>query len=161
MNKIIKNIVTYGPLGYLPISGTVASLVSLPLVFFTHKALLMFGTLSESYSVIYNYIGVTSLLLVLSLLVVKMALKSFNKKDPSEIVIDETVGLFFVFCFLPINYKTLLLGFCLFRLFDISKPLGIKMIEKLPGAWGIVLDDVAAGLFANVCLRAFLYYGMV
>ena len=161
MNKLIKFFVTAGPVGKVPASGTVASLLSLPLVFIVNKALLKFGILSESVDVRFYYAGFVALFCLSAFLMVQSALKSYTKKDPSEIVIDEAVGLFVVFCFLPVNYKTLLLGFCLFRLFDISKPFGISLLEKLPGAWGVMLDDVAAGLLAHACLQAFLYCGMV
>lgn len=77
-------------------------------------------------------------------------------KDPSIVVIDEVVGQFMTFLFIPValmNWKVLLVGFLLFRIFDIWKPWPIRRLEKLPGGWGIVMDDILAGVFANILLR--------
>jgi phosphatidylglycerophosphatase A len=72
-------------------------------------------------------------------------------------VIDEMVGFLITLLWLPLNFLTLCLGFFLFRLFDIVKPPPISTVEKrLHGGWGIVLDDVLAGIFANVTLRLLL-----
>ncbi|MCF7900356.1 phosphatidylglycerophosphatase A [Candidatus Babeliales bacterium] len=170
MNKRLETkwTVTLGRIGNLPASGTVASLVALIFVifymFFIHLLINIFQFFSVDINMneIKNiYFGSTIGIIVGSFKNIQRALPLFDEKDPSEIVIDEVVGMLVTFWFVPINYKTLLLGFCLFRFFDISKPLGIKYIEKLPGAWGIILDDVAAALCANACLQEFLYYGLV
>ena len=80
-----------------------------------------------------------------------------GQKDPGKIVADEIAGQAFVFFLLPIGsvsqWQTLLAGFALFRLFDIVKPPPIRRMESLPGGWGIVMDDVLAGLFANIVLQ--------
>lgn len=156
--------VTLGRIGKLPASGTVASLIALVLIAVIAYSQNLFAYLLSDFTqqnAFMVYIICSLSVFFNSFFAIKRALPLFKEKDPSEIVIDEVVGMFVTFWFVPINYKTLLLGFCLFRFFDISKPLGIKYIEKLPGAWGIILDDVAAALCANVCLQAFLYYGLV
>jgi len=56
------------------------------------------------------------------------------------------------------SWQSMLLGFLLFRFFDIFKPLGIKKCEQLNGQWGIMLDDVVAGIVSNVLLRLLLAY---
>ncbi len=73
--------------------------------------------------------------------------------DDPRIVIDEWVGYLVSVAFLPKSLMVLLIGLVLFRLADTWKPLGINRLAKLPGGWGIVMDDVAAGLMVNLCLR--------
>ena len=107
-------------------------------------------------------------------------------KDPQFVVIDEVAGqhLTLVLPLIPIampnlqthmdfsvyaifsalslvNWKYLLAGFLLFRLFDIWKPYPIKNLEKLPGGWGIMADDWLAGVYAAILLRAALHFGLV
>ena len=107
-------------------------------------------------------------------------------KDPQFVVIDEVAGqhLTLVLPLIPIampnlqthmdfsvyaifsalslvNWKYLLAGFLLFRLFDIWKPYPIKSLEKLPGGWGIMADDWLAGVYAAIQLRAALHFGLV
>jgi len=77
--------------------------------------------------------------------------------DPHEIVIDEVAGFLLSIIFLPFTLRNLIAGFFLFRFFDILKPPPIKMIEKVKGGWGIVLDDLAAGAYTYLSLRFFLY----
>ncbi len=80
-------------------------------------------------------------------------LSIFGRGDPGEIVIDEIVGFFLAVAFLPLSLSTVVLGFLLFRLFDVVKPPPARQAEALPGAWGVVADDLIAGLMANACLR--------
>jgi len=75
-------------------------------------------------------------------------------KDPGPIVIDEMAGMLVTLVGLAPTGGTLLVGFLLFRLLDIAKPFPIRQLERrLPGGWGVVADDVAAGLLANLLLR--------
>ena len=76
----------------------------------------------------------------------KMA-KYLDDDDPSEVVIDEVVGMGISLFMLPHSFGLYLLAFILFRIFDIYKPLFIYRIQNLSGGWGIMLDDVIAGLF--------------
>lgn len=76
--------------------------------------------------------------------------------DPSRIVVDELVGVWVAMLGVPNNWQNLLLAFGLFRLFDIWKPLGIRKFEQMPGGWGVMMDDVAAGVAAGFCLHLFL-----
>jgi phosphatidylglycerophosphatase A len=107
-------------------------------------------------------------------------------KDPQFVVIDEVAGqhltlalplipiamphlqahvdfsVYAIFSALSlVNWKYLLTGFVLFRLFDIWKPYPIKSLEKLPGGWGIMADDWLAGVYAAILLRAALHFGLV
>ena len=74
-------------------------------------------------------------------------------KDSYRVVIDEVAGMFISVLFVPVDIKWLLTGFVLFRFFDIAKPLFIRRLEALKGGWGVMLDDVLAGIYANVVLQ--------
>ncbi|HVS94719.1 MAG TPA: phosphatidylglycerophosphatase A [Mucilaginibacter sp.] len=79
-------------------------------------------------------------------------------KDPSRVVIDEAAGMCITLLFIPVNIVHVLAGLVLFRFFDIAKPFFIKRMERLPGGWGIMLDDVLAGIYANVLLQAVVWF---
>jgi phosphatidylglycerophosphatase A len=79
-------------------------------------------------------------------------------KDPSKVVIDEAAGMCISLLFLPVNLKYVLAALILFRFFDIVKPLFIRKVEKFPGGWGIMLDDVLAGVYANILLQLALVF---
>jgi phosphatidylglycerophosphatase A len=78
--------------------------------------------------------------------------------DPAKVVIDEAAGMCVSLLFLPVNWKFATAALVLFRIFDIFKPFYIKKMEKYPGGWGIMLDDVLAGIYTNVLLQAALYF---
>ncbi|AKD56828.1 phosphatidylglycerophosphatase A family protein [Spirosoma radiotolerans] len=82
-------------------------------------------------------------------------------KDNYRVVIDEIAGMCISLLFVPITLKSLLTGLFLFRLFDIAKPLGIRKLEQLKGGWGVMLDDVLAGLYANVLLQVVWATGLL
>jgi len=79
-------------------------------------------------------------------------------KDPARVVIDEVAGMCISLLFIPVALKYVIAALILFRFFDIAKPLYIKKIEKLPGGWGIMLDDVLAGVYANLILQEVLWF---
>jgi len=79
-------------------------------------------------------------------------------KDPQIVVIDEIAGIFFTFFLIPINTWTLIAGFLLFRILDIWKPGPIGAAEKLPGGWGIMLDDILSGILGNILIHITLYW---
>lgn len=79
--------------------------------------------------------------------------------DPSKIVMDETVGLWISLLFVPFSIKYLLAGLVLFRFFDIAKPLFIRKLEKLPHGFGVMGDDILAGIYSNIVLQGLIYYG--
>lgn len=86
-----------------------------------------------------------------------LAEKQANRVDPSEIVIDELIGYLVTMIGFPIGWKSLLLGFLLFRCFDIFKPWPVGLFNKdQPGGIWIVLDDVAAGVYAHLILWGIL-----
>ena len=74
-------------------------------------------------------------------------------EDPSQAVIDEVAGQWIALLFIPFSPLTVLLAFILFRLFDVLKPGPVDWAQRLPGGWGIMSDDVLAGIFANLSLQ--------
>ena len=76
--------------------------------------------------------------------------------DSNRIVVDEVFGMSISLLFLPINNKTVVIGFVLFRLFDIIKPFYIRRLEKIKGGIGVMADDLAAGVYANIVLQLFV-----
>ena len=78
-------------------------------------------------------------------------------KDPGQVVIDEGVGFLFTVALLPTGAWTAIVGFFVFRAFDIFKPPPARQLEALPGGWGIVVDDVIAGIYGNLAIRLVWY----
>ncbi|TNE62118.1 MAG: phosphatidylglycerophosphatase A [Bacteroidetes bacterium] len=75
-------------------------------------------------------------------------------KDPSQTVLDEMVGMWISLLVIPFAWPWWLAAFLLFRLFDIFKPLGIRQLESVGKGWGVMLDDVLAGIYTNLALQA-------
>lgn len=82
-------------------------------------------------------------------------------KDPQFVVIDETAGQLITLIGAPLSWKSFLAGFILFRVFDILKPPPVRQFEKLPEGTGIVVDDVAAGVYAWIVLHFLLHFGLL
>lgn len=77
-----------------------------------------------------------------------VAARESGRKDPQFVVIDEVAGQWIALLFCPADWRHGLIALILFRLFDITKPFPARQLESLPEGWGIVFDDVAAGLYA-------------
>lgn len=112
---------------------------------------------------IYPVSGLPQLLLVCITIVVAIYSSNWlaeaeDQKDPSFVVIDEVAGMFVTLLWLPrpLGLAAWVAAFLLFRVFDIWKPWPVHKLEKLPGGVGIVLDDVAAGILANIVLQVWL-----
>ena len=148
MNSLKLALGTLFGIGRLPIApGTWGSLATLPVVF-------LIGWSAGIYAI-------TVLIIfscILSLWCASAAEEKFGK-DPSQFILDELAGQSVVFLMVdftapPLQVSTvLLLGFILFRVFDIMKPLGINALQKLPGKFGILADDILAGIYALVLLE--------
>jgi phosphatidylglycerophosphatase A len=82
-------------------------------------------------------------------------------KDPQFVVIDEVAGQLIALIAVPLSWKTFLAGFILFRAFDIIKPPPVRQLERLPDGTGIVLDDVAAGIYALAVMQVLLRLGLI
>jgi phosphatidylglycerophosphatase A len=77
-------------------------------------------------------------------------------EDPSVVVVDEVVGMWASLLFLPFTTFTAAVGFVLFRVMDVIKPYPARQLEDLPGGWGIMSDDLMAGVYVNLALRVAL-----
>ncbi len=132
--------------GYAPFaSGTWGSLVGL--VFY-----LLFQNLSAPL-----YAVTTLGVFAISVWSSEIAEAHFAKKDPGQVVVDEIIGQLVSLAFLPFSWKLTIAGFLLFRLMDILKPFPARWFQDhLKGGWGIVMDDVMAGVYANLALRVLM-----
>lgn len=83
--------------------------------------------------------------------------RRLGRKDPGEVVIDEFVGMLVALFWLPLTWKTMVVAFILFRVFDILKPFPAKRLESLPGGFGIMVDDIVAAFYANLCMHLLLW----
>jgi phosphatidylglycerophosphatase A len=146
-------------LGWLPIApGTWGSLP----VAVAFGLLTQFGaTPVVTFVVMCGFIAAGSVICVLC---APAAIKAVGKDDPGEVVADELAGQAVTFLYLPLSVADGMsageswalagAGFVLFRLFDIIKPWPIRKLERLPAGWGILADDLLAGVFAAVVLQA-------
>jgi len=78
-------------------------------------------------------------------------------KDPGQVVVDEGVGFLFTVALLPTDIWTVIVAFFVFRVLDIIKPPPARQLEALPGGWGIVVDDVVAGIYGNLLIRLLFF----
>ena len=145
MKNIFANWVsTIVKIGYLPIApGTWGSLAAL-LIWYV-----IIGHISSI-----TLITLIVIIFVLGVYTSSIVEVKLTKKDPSIIVIDEWVGQWIALLFLPKSLLWGLVAFGLFRIFDIWKPYPIKNLDKMHGGWGIMLDDVLAGIYALVVISA-------
>jgi phosphatidylglycerophosphatase A len=128
--------------GYSPVaSGTVGTLLSIPI----------YLVLSRIPFPLYELTLVT--FFFLSSWISDQAQRYWGKKDDPRIVIDEIMGYLITMLWLPKTILFIIFGFLLFRFFDIVKPPPIRLLEKARGGYGVVLDDVLAGVYANIILQ--------
>ena len=149
---MIVQVATLGPLGRLKAPGTWGSAAGL-------LWWLLVVRLAHQKEGPHEFIF-DALVVLMAIFLCGVAAAIIGKKDPSEVILDEFAAMPLVFLLNEQAYKNtkssllfILLGFLLFRLFDITKPFGIKALEKLPGGLGIVLDDVMAAFYANLVLH--------
>ncbi len=138
LSFLTKCIATVFYSGYSPVApGTAGSLVALiPLIIFPDITTV-----------------VLFVMVVVGLLIGVWVSRKFETvygDDPQVVVIDEAVGMWVTMLFLPITWFHLGAGFLLFRIFDIIKPPPARQLESLSGGWGIMLDDIAAGVYAGL-----------
>jgi len=133
--------------GHIPFApGTCGTLVAIPLY------LLLVGLLQGWW-----YAGAVVALTLIAIWISGLAEKSYGRKDPPQVVIDEIVGFMLTMTAIPPSAMYIVMGFVLFRVFDILKPQPAGWInDRMRGGSGIVLDDIVAGLYANIVLQ-FLY----
>ena len=134
-------IATAGGVGYVPFaSGTFGSMVGLVV-----WAVLPATVTSQAIAI--------ATLFVLGAWSGSVAERHFGRTDPSQVVIDEVLGMLITLLFNPVGWGGALLGFLLFRASDVIKPFPSNRLEQLPGGVGVMADDVMAAIYANLALR--------
>ena len=106
-------------------------------------------------------IALALLVILLGIPASTLVARATGGKDPQFVVIDEVAGQLIALIAVPLAWKTFLAGLILFRGFDIIKPPPVRQLEKLPEGTGIVLDDVAAGIFAFAVMHLLLHFGLL
>lgn len=136
----------WGPCGFSPVApGTVGTLGAVPLAWLVSRL---------------SPLAASAFLLAFLALAVHAATRAgryWREVDAGAIVIDEVVGYLVAVAFLPFTWRTALVAFCFFRLFDIVKPWPASRLDRWKTGLGVVLDDVAAGLYAWGCVRLLLF----
>jgi phosphatidylglycerophosphatase A len=151
--RIAELLATFFYIGYIPF---------MPGTFGTIAGVIIFVFLSKSFFV---YYGLLIAIAACSVWVSGYAEKHiFETKDPKAVVIDEVAGFLIAMISFQFNgtlesLKYLVIGFILFRFFDIWKPYPIWNLQKLKGGWGIVLDDLMAGIYTNIILQFIRHFG--
>jgi phosphatidylglycerophosphatase A len=136
-NNVFRLFVTLGPIGHLPFApGTYGSAFACILLYFLP-------------SVFAHPLFIFALIIIALVVLNKL---TFEGNDPGYVVIDEVIGMFIAMAGHSITFFSLLLGFVLFRFFDIIKPYPIKRVEAFRKGYGILADDIVAGIFANLLL---------
>lgn len=141
--QISLQIATVFGIGRLPVGpGTWGSLAAMALVF---------GFYPENLWLQLMWVVIATLL---GFIAIPKTLTHLKEKDPSAVVIDEVAGMFLVYVGVPnLNIGWIVVGFVFFRFFDIAKPWLVGKADQMSGGLGIMLDDLVAGLFANVLLQ--------
>lgn len=144
-DRLITGLATLGPIGYLIAPGTVASCITIPFVY-----TISYFANGNTIAYFLFFVAMT----IASFFVVEKTLTILRSHhDPSEIVLDEVVGILLVFWMIPLTTASLIVGLILFRFFDIIKFGPIKSSQELSGAWGVIGDDLLAALLTNIILR--------
>lgn len=139
---------SFGPVGHLPASGTMAvALVGLPLYWFAAR-----------HMSIGAYLAVAVVFTLASVLLHDAGDRILGEKDSRKLVWDELVGFMFAMTAVPATWQLVVLGFFLERALDIAKVPPANLVErKVPGGWGVVGDDVVAGLYTCALLHGAWY----
>ncbi len=140
-SHLVKIVASVFYIGRIPFaSGTFGALAGLIFYYYFHRSILLDACIIVVGFFIGEWVSTRAEII-------------YKEKDSHKIVIDECVGMWIaVFC-LPFSYFYFIAGFLLFRLFDVIKPLGIRKIQKLPGGWGVMLDDLLSAALANIILQ--------
>lgn len=143
LHSFLLQLATFFGVGKSPKApGTLGTLAALPLA----ALMLWLGPL--------YHMGFILLLFPISVLAAEVYERQKGSHDAQEIVIDEVLGLLITMTWLPMSWQSFVFGFFLFRLLDIWKPFPISYLDrKIQGGLGVVIDDVVAGLVANLILQ--------
>ncbi len=146
MNRIVLLLATGLGVGFSPLApGTMGTLIAVPIS-------LIFSAIPFP---LHELTIVT--FFFLSIWISDKAQRYWGKKDDPRIVIDEIMGFLITMLWVPQTALFIMIGFFLFRFFDILKPPPIQRLERVKGGYGVVLDDVLAGIYANIVLQIIHY----
>jgi phosphatidylglycerophosphatase A len=149
MNRLLILIATFFNVGKFPLApGTLASLIT-TVVFYVVNVHLQPS--------VYAQIATIVTLFIIGIPAASAAEKHFKKKDPGFCVIDEIPGQMLSLLFVPYSPGLYAAGFFLFRFFDIIKPFPVRQADGIPGGFGVMFDDIVAGLYALGVLHLILY----
>lgn len=146
-------------LGYIPLMpGTIGSLFTVGLLWYFRDFTAHYFGVQHVTSFWLLYMLFVGIAIFLS----NNAKDTYGEDDPKQIIIDECAGQLITFFLIPFSWRVLILGFLLFRFFDIVKPFPVYKFEEIEDGVGIVMDDVAAGVLANISLFIILwvYHGI-
>ena len=143
MRAFAHLIATVGPVGAVPIaSGTAGSVVGVVLV----VGLDFLGSVPVD-------LVAFAAVLVLGVWSAGVVERDLGRTDPGAVVIDEVAGMLVTLMWVPVGWMGCVFGFLMFRVFDIIKPFPAGTAERLPGGWGIMADDLVAGIYAQIVVR--------
>ncbi len=141
---------TVGPFGFAPIApGTAGSVAGLALFWAVRS---MRSTWIE--------VAVLLVVTVAGVAAASAAETRYRRRDPGLVVIDEVAGMLVTLLAVPVGIIGAVVGFFAFRLFDIVKPFPVRQAERLPRGWGVMADDLVAGVYAQGMLRLVLWLGV-
>jgi phosphatidylglycerophosphatase A len=147
VTRLAVFIATVGYCGYSPIApgtvGSAAGLVVYLVVWWAQSRLVETGLIAGVFAA-----GIWS---------GTTAERYFGGIDPGPVVIDEVLGMLITLAFMPVGLSTALVGFVLFRIFDVIKPFPAGRFERLHGGLGVMADDAMAAVYANLALRAVVH----
>ena len=144
MRRLAILVCSFGYIGFFPIApGTVGSAAGV-LVYLAGRGL----------GVPHFELPLIVALFVAGVAFTKPCEEELQCVDPGPIVIDEVMGMLITLFLIPVGFGGLLLGFLLFRVFDVVKPFPARRLERLHGGLGVMADDVMAAVYANLVLRA-------
>ena len=110
----------------------------------------------------YNYLLFVLVVSIAGIYICQYTSDALKVHDHPGIVIDEFAGYFITMIAIPFTWQWMLTGFLLFRLFDIIKPWPISILDKkVHGGFGIMIDDIVAGLFALIIMHCILYFNWI
>jgi len=145
-NNTARVIATWFGCGHAPRApGTVGSLAAVLIVIFLHHHLGL-GR--------WGFLALIAAAIPVAVWAADVTARELRLADPQIVVVDEVIGQWIAFASWKVNPATCLAAFALFRLFDIWKPPPVRQLERLHGGWGIVADDVMAGVYAALVLFA-------
>ena len=147
MNKFSEYLSTLFGIGYFPKAPGTAGTLFAAIVYFVLPDNWFYGWQNSIFALIIILIGS-----VISIFFISKAEDGLGH-DNGKIVIDEFWGYFIAILFLPKTLIIIIAAFILFRIFDILKPEPVDVLQKLPKGWGVMADDIMAGIYANIVLQ--------